>query len=1795
MCRLMGRARDVVRIGLRSDPTLVARENPDVIYNILLQYFSKTSSCLPLADFYSTLPRQKENPVDYWIRVNKAADLAVEGLHRQGRGMENMTEEITRMFIKHCPDPELAYMFKCKPIHEWNAKQIQERIDEYQREKRPITCVSNAAHLCHKATVTHVEDSDATLNGRIVAKSSNYANNTGESNVVMSQQYSSQDDAMLNRMMTMLEQVLEKVQRKDAETSHLHEGRRRSWRKNNMMVCSVCVVVGNKVSLNAMLDSGSMACTLSEAAELKLIDAGAANETSRTDTDVILIGCGGSRVKPKCTIELNMEIYGCSISVPALVVRGQSDDLIIGTNVIKHILHQLKRDSQYWKVISAPTSNCQESEQFLSLLAGLNRWTNGDVPDKVGTARCNTAVTVDAGTEYLLWAKLPGKAVVSPGSTVIVEPTSSHAAPRGLMIARIVTPLWGDGWIPLKVLNASSRPITIRRNAKLADVFTCLALEDMGGSEGPLCSKVQITDCGQTVSKGSDISRSHENSRIEVKEALKLVGLSDLDLEACDVSETWKEKLADLVLKYEDIFSHHHLDCGEAKGFVHRIHLVDDKPFRLPFRRVPPAEYQKLKRVLDEMEEREIIRKSTSEYASPLVLVWKKNGDLRVCTDFRWLNKRTLKDAHPLPHQADCLAALGGNALFSTMDLTSGFYNMPLHEDDRKYSAFTTPMGLYEYNRLPQGLCNSPGSFMRMMTSIFGDQNFLSLLCYLDDLLVYAPTEALALERLELVFSRLRLHNLKLAPKKCWFLRRSVKFLGHVVDESGVSTDPSKVDAISQMCTNDLMELDGVTPSPSRIRSFLGMINFYQHFIPSYSATAKPLFGLVAGQKQKRKGRPHAKVRTQLRKLSPRDWTSAHQEAFDALKLSLLNCAVLAHPDFTRPFILSTDASQDGLGAVLSQVQEGESRARPIAFASKSLTQAQKRYPAHRLEFLALKWAVCDKFSHWLKGHVFTVWTDNNPLTHIMTKPKLDSCEQRWVAKLASFEFDIKYIPGPRNIVADALSRKPFVRPIIGQRILKVPYDELLRQTVPVSTNSVQDAFRCSGCPVDDVTCLVGEKEWTPTCTENHSLSREVVSAVLETHSVWDSGARARATGLLHHLPQMVSSDADIIPYSERELREAQLTDPVLSRVLHYVDRGRRPSRREKAREPVMVLRYLKQWEKLVSCSGILYRVCKDQISKKKRHQFIVPDSFKQEVLKGVHDCAGHQGQFRTLAIARQRFFWPHIDRDVRDYVRHCPRCVIGKSADPDGRAPLESIKTTSPLEIVCIDFWCAENRDNSSVNVLVVTDHFTRLSHAFPCKDQSAKQVAKQLWDKYFCIYGFPERIHSDQGASFESQLISELLEVAGVRKSHTTPYHPMGNGSVERFNRTLGNMIRALTPDAKRSWPQQLQSLTFMYNCTVHETTGYPPFFLMFGRVPRLPIDLMFKNILKDPEVSSYDSYVISLTKDLKDAMVIAQQHADKEQHRQEQNYNRRVKGSQITVGDRVLVANKRERGKRKTADRWESTVYTVVSVNGSTHTYRIRSPVTGQERVVHRNLLMLVNFLPLDLEAASDASFAASQSASSHDVSDVDGGLPISDIADDAHTRVQDWVSGLPCSEVNVASTEGVEAVSTVRSSVPCPTHREQSGNVDQSSDDTRSESATSGNLVHVHANDCPTSTVNLSSIHDVRSRVGRLVKPVDRLIYTMSKQVTDRNSYKTINKVARPRKPGNFIFSRTVPLKLPCSCSRAAHRQASVKLELRAEGRSSSDGAETPSGSDQLPQGHGLCTRPGLQPKLADKTR
>lgn len=301
---------------------------------------------------------------------------------------------------------------------------------------------------------------------------------------------------------------------------------------------------------------------------------------------------------------------------------------------------------------------------------------------------------------------------------------------------------------------------------------------------------------------------------------------------------------------------------------------------------------------------------------------------------------------------------------------------------------------------------------------------------------------------------------------------------------------------------------------------------------------------------------------------------------------------------------------------------------------------------------------------------------------------------------------------------------------------------------------------------------------------------------------------------------------------------------------------------------------------------------------------------------------------------------------------------MVSKTLEPEGRASLQSVKTRSPLEIVCIDFWSAEVPAGKNVDVLVITDHFTKMTHAFPCHDQSAKQVARQLWYRYFCVYGFPERIHSDQGDNFESQLIQELLLIAGVKKSRTTAYHPMGNGIVEHFNRTLGSMIRALPPRSEQKCPQMLQTLTFAYNCTAHESTGYAPFYLMYGRIPSLPVDVMFHNVERDCDVADYDKYVLKLRENLREALSSAQVNAVASQQHQAEVYNRRVKGHDIVEGDQLLLANKGERGSKKLVDKWESTRYVVVARDPKCHTYCINNTTSRHEK-------MYANFLPLELK--------------------------------------------------------------------------------------------------------------------------------------------------------------------------------------------------------------------------------------
>lgn len=279
----------------------------------------------------------------------------------------------------------------------------------------------------------------------------------------------------------------------------------------------------------------------------------------------------------------------------------------------------------------------------------------------------------------------------------------------------------------------------------------------------------------------------------------------------------------------------------------------------------------------------------------------------------------------------------------------------------------------------------------------------------------------------------------------------------------------------------------------------------------------------------------------------------------------------------------------------------------------------------------------------------------------------------------------------------------------------------------------------------------------------------DVVEALMSVHNHWEIAAETRTMELVESVQDLLPPGQDSLPvFTLEELQSSQELDHTIHAVIPFVIRRRRPSRRERAKFYAKVMVLLKQWEKLKIQNGVLYWVSKGHVSKQKRQQYVLPDSLKEKALHGIHDAAGHQGQERTLHLAWQRYFWPKMESDVKEYVRCCHRCILAKTPDPSARAPLESIRTSAPMDLVCLDFWTAEDRKQHSVDVLVVTDHFTKLAHAFT--NQTAKQVAKKLWDHVFCVYGFPERIHTDQGANFESELVVELLSLSGVSKSHTT-----------------------------------------------------------------------------------------------------------------------------------------------------------------------------------------------------------------------------------------------------------------------------------------------------------------------------------------------------------------------------------------------------------------------------------------
>uniref|UniRef100_A0A8C2KTZ8 Gypsy retrotransposon integrase-like protein 1 n=1 Tax=Cyprinus carpio TaxID=7962 RepID=A0A8C2KTZ8_CYPCA len=417
-------------------------------------------------------------------------------------------------------------------------------------------------------------------------------------------------------------------------------------------------------------------------------------------------------------------------------------------------------------------------------------------------------------------------------------------------------------------------------------------------------------------------------------------------------------------------------------------------------------------------------------------------------------------------------------------------------------------------------------------------------------------------------------------------------------------------------------------------------------------------------------------------------------------------------------------------------------------------------------------------------------------------------------------------------------------------------------------------------------------------------------------------------------------------------LQLLQAEDPVLKAFLVYWKRGSPPTASERSTESPAVVELVRQWADLVVYEGVLYRKTHVPGSTEKVLQLLLPQALQTEVLTALHDDHGHQGVDRTVSLVRQRCYWPFMRKDVDRWCRECRRCVVAKATQPKLRTFMGSLLASSPLEIVAIDFSILEKSSDGKENLLVVTDVFSKFAQAYPTADQKLSTVARVLTEQWFYTYGVPLHIHTDQGRNFEGELFQQLCRVYGIRKSRTSPYHPEGNGQCERFNRTLHDLLRTLPPEKKRRWPYHLPQVLFAYNTTVHQSTGFSPYELMFGRKPTLPLDSLLGTI-DIPSDSTTAEWVQEHQKHL--SAIYSQARAHLEAAAQQRAKNHLAPLPLLPPGT-LVYRRSHPHGRHKISDHWENVVYEIVRCLDEVGTlYKIRPrDQLGPEKNINRKEL-------------------------------------------------------------------------------------------------------------------------------------------------------------------------------------------------------------------------------------------------
>ena len=940
----------------------------------------------------------------------------------------------------------------------------------------------------------------------------------------------------------------------------------------------------------------------------------------------------------------------------------------------------------------------------------------------------------------------------------MIEPVVGNQK-RGLFIARSLVKT--DGKSQISVMNITDKSIKL----KSGDVL------------GQVCP---VTE-----------SHSHsDNSESSVATDLPEHLQPLLDNLSPDLTSDERQQFCCLLSEFQDIFVGPDGQLGQTHLASHKIDVQNSKPIKIPPRKCPLSQREIIDQQLDQMLENQIIEPSDSPWSAPICLVKESDGTYRFAIDFRGLNSVTVKDAYPLPNIRQIFDTLSGSKWYNTIDLASGYWQIKMDENSKKYTAFATATrGLFQFLVMPFGLSNAGATFERVMESVLGTLQWQKCICYLDDVIIFGSDFKTTLDNLRAVFSRLRDANLKLKPSKCKFFQKEVAFLGHMATERGTQCDPEKTEAVRNW------------PRPTNskeVRSFLRLVNFYRAYIPNCAALAYPLNNLTK-----------RKVKFQ--------WDDKCEVAFNALKQRLVSPPILAYPTRTGKLILQTDASGFAIGAILSQEQDGKEVV--LAYASKTLTKSQQNYCTTMRELYAVVYFL-RHFKHYLMGRHFDILTDHSSLVWIKNFKDADGMLSRWLTVIDTYDFSIFHRKGSQMRHVDALSRIP------PRKCRKV---------------------NCADC-------FATSSDWTP----SPSLTGQELSSNPQTLQVQsEGGENATVISVIEtereglSSPSLNASDNKNRSFtpnwletkSKEELRSLQLKDHEIAVVLQCKESNEKPSKEDRNNFSQNTKTYFHHWDLLEIREGVLFKkyIKHDQIF----YALVTPEILRKDIFKELHTnrTSGHFGRDKTVEMIKRRFYWPNITDSVNRWCMTCDMCAQCKPGPGGGRAPLKQIKVSRRFQVIALDiFGPLPITDNSNEYILVIADYFTKYTEAFALPNHTALTVADKLVTEIFCRYGCAEQIHSDQGREFESILFTEVCRLLGIKKNRTCPHRPNSDAVVERFNRTLKQMLTIFSAEDPKDWDDFLPYLMMAYRSSEQASTKCTPNLMMYGQEINCPIDLMY-----------------------------------------------------------------------------------------------------------------------------------------------------------------------------------------------------------------------------------------------------------------------------------------------------------------------------------------------------------------